>query len=495
MTEPTGPNHPSNDLPAHLPDYSVRGGLAGLDADFAAAADLADLYDATGDRLLDWAGTPARTIVDGDLLASAPYAPVSFAAIECALGLLTATPVGLPAQALRWEAQAFALRAAVRGLRLADHLVSEQLEHQRYLLAYGASYAVAWLPAQVGIELPRPGDDLGPLRAALEGDGGGGGLPADELEQWAMANPGRAEALIGSAGGLLEGAWDAGEGSFTPYGGRWRLGTVGDAAGAVSTWYDDGEPRVTTVSAAAVPAAGSAAALVARLRAVDALSATGRAGGDGTIEVQRVDDGGTTRYVVLLPGTDDMATLPWTQGDDARDMGTNLRSLGGESTVHTRGIEEAMRRAGITADDPVMLVGHSQGGMAAAQVAATGEFRVEHVLTLGSPLAQVEHLPAGVQVTSLENERDLVPLLDGAPNGAGVEHLTVRFDGGGEHAADAHALGVYERGAAVLDAAAGGAGSDPVVRQRIDAMRAQGFLEPTAEVTATTYRIAREVVP
>lgn len=488
MTDPTPP------LPGPaLPDHTTRGGYDGVAADYEAAGDLADLYDATGDRLLAWAATPARTIVDDDLLLSAPYAPGSFAALEGTLVLLTTTPVGLPAQALRWEAQAYAVRAIVTTLRTADALVREQLEHQRYLLSYGTGFTLAYVPARFGIEVPRPGDDLEPLRAALEGgDGGGPAVPVEELEQWAMANPGRAEWLVGTGGGLLEGAWDASDGRFAPYVGPWRLETVGDAAGAVSTWYDDGEPRVEALGTASVPAAATAAGLVARLRRVDALSSADRPEGNGTIEVQRIGEGDDVRYVVLLPGTDDMGTLPWTQGDDARDLGTNLRSLGGESTVHTRGVEEAMRRAGVGADDPVLLVGHSQGGMAAAQIAAGGEFRVEQVLTLGSPLAQVEHLPAGVQVTSLENERDLVPLLDGAPNPDRVEQLTVKFAGGGERAADAHALAEYERGAALIDRAALDETADPGLRQRAQALAAGGFLDPDAEVTATTYQVTRE---
>lgn len=57
----------------------------------------------------------------------------------------------------------------------------------------------------------------------------------------------------------------------------------------------------------------------------------------------------------------------------------------------------------------VMFVGHSQGGMTAAQIAALNHtdpdqhYKVERVVTAGAPTAQVPHIPADINMPSLEN--------------------------------------------------------------------------------------------
>lgn len=79
-----------------------------------------------------------------------------------------------------------------------------------------------------------------------------------------------------------------------------------------------------------------------------------------------------------------------------------------------------------------MLVGHSQGGVVAAQAAAdsargTLGYIITHVVTAGSPVALAD-VPPSVQVLSLENVNNLVPQLDGEPNPASANHTTVRFE-------------------------------------------------------------------
>lgn len=127
---------------------------------------------------------------------------------------------------------------------------------------------------------------------------------------------------------------------------------------------------------------------------------------------------GTRRAVVDVTGT-----KSWTPGptSDITSLTTNGRALTGEPTSYEHGVLAAMRRAGVTKDDPVMIVGHSEGGMVAVEAArdavATGEFDVTHVVTAGSPIGlTVGALPRTVQVLALENSRDVVPHLDGRAN-------------------------------------------------------------------------------
>ncbi|HEY1134274.1 MAG TPA: hypothetical protein VGE77_06825 [Nocardioides sp.] len=477
-----------------LPPLSTSGGAGGFDAQLEAVRALAGEYDAASARLLSLGGAAAATLVDPVLLGSAPWAPVTFTVAEGRVAGLNLGPTGLPAGAAGWWAQAVAVREAADLVEEADALVAGLHHDLRYVASYGLGWGIGRFGRILGVEADglQPGGsaaDLRALDARLSGAPGSGGGAGDDLAAWAMANPEAAEDLVARAPGLLEGLWDSGDLLPSPFSGRWYLPTVGVAAGVLGLWYVDGSPRVERIAATTSRAPTDLASGVAALDRVDAISATDRAAGNGTIEIQRIGAGDGARWVVLLPGTDDLTTRPWEQDGDARDLGTNLRSLAGQPTVYQRGIEEAMTAAGIGPDDPVTLWGHSQGGMAAVQIAAGERFAVEDVVTLGSPVALMPEVPDGVRVTSLENDRDLVPLLDGGPNPDRVEHLTVRFAGGGETPAAAHGLSEYARGAAAMDASA-----DPVVRHRVEELRAAGVVGADEPATSWTYRITREGV-
>ena len=116
---------------------------------------------------------------------------------------------------------------------------------------------------------------------------------------------------------------------------------------------------------------------------------------NGTIEVQTITGpDGAVRHVVYLPGTDDF-NAPWDQDDDVRDLETDLDSVAGQPDAYQHGILDALHQAGIGPTEPVLLVGHSLGGMeAAAILAGHGGYHVTDVVTAGSPTAQVRGSPA-----------------------------------------------------------------------------------------------------
>jgi pimeloyl-ACP methyl ester carboxylesterase len=128
--------------------------------------------------------------------------------------------------------------------------------------------------------------------------------------------------------------------------------------------------------------------------------------------------GGVRHVMVDIPGT-----KSWSLGHtpDVTSMATNSRAINGDPTTYERGVLEAMREAGVTAKDDVMLVGHSLGGMVAVTTArdatSSGEFHISHVVTAGSPIGRsVTELPRSVQVLALEDRGDQIPQLDGAHN-------------------------------------------------------------------------------
>lgn len=277
---------------------------------------------------------------------------------------------------------------------------------------------------------------------------------------------------------------------------------VPPAAGVLARLYPDGSPVVRPVTGVAVPASHTAPRdvrdLVEHLRQLSALSPPGEPEHNGTIALQTLTGvDGERRHVLLLPGTDDMLTVPWTRDGDVRDMGANLALVGGVPDDHTDGVLEALVAAGV-GEDPVLVVGHSQGGMVAAALLGRAEehgLSIHHAVTLGSPTGQLPPIPAGSQLLSLEHRGDVVPLLDGGVNADSIEQVTVTFgpveDGGGrgglQALADRHGYTAYAEGASLVDAS-----DHPSVRAQVAGLRSAGFLDP-GDGTAVSSRLLQVV--
>lgn len=145
--------------------------------------------------------------------------------------------------------------------------------------------------------------------------------------------------------------------------------------------------------------------------AYDAGGVTGTEDGEVRIvQVQQPD--GSSAYIVNIPGTEDWGA---TGGDQGRDLTSNLRVMAGQSSSAQEAVALAMQRAGIPADAPVMLTGHSQGGMLAIALASDpgfmARYNVSNVMTAGSPVDGVSVDPR-VNVLQVQHAGDVVPQLD-----------------------------------------------------------------------------------
>jgi pimeloyl-ACP methyl ester carboxylesterase len=205
---------------------------------------------------------------------------------------------------------------------------------------------------------------------------------------------------------------------------------------------------------------------------------------DGSVEVQTLTAvDGSIRHIVYLPGTDDMN--PFSHDAQVRDMAENVRLIAGQPTAYGAGILAAMAQAGVRPGQPVLLVGHSQGGMQAVALASYGTpYDVTDVVTLGSPTAQIRHYPAGVQVLSLEHVGDAVPELDGAPASTDPAQVTVRFDDGVEGLVANHSYGHYLAGSRAVDAS-----HDATIRANVGGLG--NFLAPGQHATSHVFQITR----
>jgi hypothetical protein len=444
----------------------VRGGSHGLEASYAAMRALADTYDEAGDRLRGMASSGGRTLVDEDLLESSILSPGTAIRAEAAVLAATTGPDGILVESTAWEADAVAIRGTVSVFEAADDARHDAFEVLDHLVG-----------RQLGMALAAGGPALVaslPLTLAVGGDG-----LVEGLEDLVTDNPVLVEHLVNGGGGLLAGLT----------GGLLPTFTTNQAADVLEDLYPEGDPVVEPLHTTSGEQPSSVEDLLDHLSDIAALSQGADSAANGTIEIQTVATAdGHVVHIVNLPGTDDLATLPTTADDDVRDLGTNLDLVAGEVDDYQQGILQAMAEAGIGADEPVLIVGHSQGGMEAVAIAAGDSgFAVTDVVTAGSPTAQVGGYPTGVNVLSIEQHGDLVPLLDGEPNPPSVEQTTVVVDADpGQGIETHHDYDVYVAGGAAVDASA-----HPSVVSSVGSLHEHGFLGAGGQVTSQVFQITR----
>lgn len=197
---------------------------------------------------------------------------------------------------------------------------------------------------------------------------------------------------------------------------------------------------------------------------------------------------GVRRAVVDIPGTKSWNPAPVA---DVTSVGTDIRAIAGHDTSYERGVFAALADAGVRPDVPVLLVGHSEGGIvavnAARDAAASGRFRITHIVTAGSPVGTLAAtLPSTVQLLALENTADIVPGLDGVPNPDRVNVTTVRVDEQRGSIGANHDLEQSYEPEAVAAQTAGNGSIDAFVRG------AKGFLSSDT-MTTHAYQVTRSV--
>ena len=207
---------------------------------------------------------------------------------------------------------------------------------------------------------------------------------------------------------------------------------------------------------------------------------------DGGAQVRIEEFGGT--HVVYIGGTVDgslgASTQPW-------DMSSNLAALGGDAGASENAVRRAMTDSGIRQGDPVILVGHSQGGLVAMRVAQSPDVTARAVITAGSPIHAMS-VPDGIPVIAVEHTDDLVPALGGPVTHAQPGLTYVRSSGSDTVPSSeptllpAHRLESYVETARRLDALHLSDGTS------VEAVRTQLQTLPGAG-TSTLWRATRSV--
>ena len=472
------------------PIESVSGGSHGVQAGYEQMLALAERYERQAGDFLEMAGLGARVMANGDLLESAILSPGSFADAELQVLDATTGTDGLTVRAIGIEADALGVRAVVAAFKASDSLSKHAMEMLDNalgkLLFVGTVAALPALLAAGGISYAYYStlspEEQEALKAQL----------ADNLGQMLHDHPELAQHIINGGGGLLE-TLVPGLGLLNPGDGPIDRATTNDAARLLalllgnSTGFDVAQLDGIAPSFHQQQAPGSLADLMQSLNDTNKLDAKAEEL-HGAIQIQRIVENGQERFIVYIPGTDDMSPIPQ-DGEHARDMETNYQLIGGMDSAYSQGIQQAMIDAKLEGKD-VMLVGHSQGGMAATALAADPDFNerfnVQHVVTAGSPTAQVPDVPSGTSAIHFENRGDAVPLLDGEDNPDQPNRTTVKFDEGSSDIAGNHDIDHYVNGAAAADASTNGS-----IQDQIRQMEEDGYLGGGTVTGVETFQITR----
>jgi hypothetical protein len=143
-----------------------------------------------------------------------------------------------------------------------------------------------------------------------------------------------------------------------------------------------------------------------------------------TIGIDLFDNAtGNKTAVVYIPGTQ---TIGFGEGENPLDMASNIQAMSSSGEAASeRAVLLAMKQAGIESKDEVILVGHSQGGMVAGNLAAfPSGFVAAGVVAFGAPLAHIKNLKAPVM--AIEHVNDPVPNLSGKANPMKKNWVTVQ---------------------------------------------------------------------
>lgn len=364
-----------------------------------------------------------------------PSAPDAIAALDD----VVAGPFGAVAAAREIERIADALRETVDILEGAESLVGRAFG---FLQDLGGRL---WGVAECGVWVLRTGvggalsltADAG--RSVGFGDGASGAffnvldasgdfIDPDEAFPITEVLDGPAmETILGAGSWQLAAMTPGGLLLIAASGKRSGTGLLSATLGQVTGALDEilGNPHGTVVtpiaSRAVVPPRG-VEDIVRRSAAPRAVTE-----GAGTLAIEKiVYPDGTRAWIVEIPGTQD-----WTPngGQNPFDITANLLLVGNEPQGLSPVVLDAMRSSGIPADEPVMLVGHSQGGLVALDLitdpAVMERYDVRSVVTVGSPVG-LNDPPDSVAILSLEHEEDIVWALDGTLNPDTPSWVTVR---------------------------------------------------------------------
>ncbi len=416
---------------------TVSGGSGSFDARLDELVAESHALRSAGAVMRDLAGDTARASLNGSVVASGLLCPAELLAAEGAIATASAS---LLAGGVALEVGGALVEAAVTTYRAADEFGKELFDSLYAVggMALGAGAVVGTLA--YALTHPTELALLVSNRDAL----------LAKVQESLFANPWLMEGLSRVAPGMIQGALFTGSSLLGGLlggpmgalglnvallwgaGGHWPTTDYESAvAGLVALGQKFGYFNDTSdwpVSRVEIPPDARSPRGLEDI--FNQQSSLGRDGSEGQIQIVQINDAeGHSRWVVQIPGTQDWDP---TRTTNPVDLTSNVHLMTQEQqTALQRQVAKAMDAAGIKPGEPVMLTGHSQGGIAAATFAADPAFRerfnVTSVVTGGSPIARIP-IPDSITVMSVEHTQDPVPMLDGRDNPARDNWITVKAE-------------------------------------------------------------------
>jgi len=416
---------------------SVSGGSGGVRANVEDMRRTADMLDATNDALGRTAGRARGAAVSGPLIRTAIFSPATAARAQAELvqaaASITALTIQIEARVLvlRTRADLFILADAGAVIldRAADiasmpafaaELAAEAVV--AFTATFGAQGGDLTLDILRGEVAPDQVDDrvLGALKAS-------GAAAGDAARRVLAAHPEVTEVATGGLPFVVSAA----SGGRLPSDFEDFLGVVQSIAG-VGGYLRDRPPAVVLHKRTRESAPTG---LKDVMKAAGVLWANSKPDSERLrIRVQKIESPGqTTRWIVGLPGIQEWDP---TAGGDPGDLTTAWSAMQGRGGM-LKAIRDALEASGLQRGqrDPVLVSGHSLGGIVAAALSADPATRqaynITHVVTAGSPVSRMP-IPQDVHVMSMEHWEDPVPRLDGQDNPDRPNWTTVTRDVAGD---------------------------------------------------------------
>lgn len=198
-----------------------------------------------------------------------------------------------------------------------------------------------------------------------------------------------------------------------------------------------GNPRHSPVTVTALPAQSTSPPRSLQDR-VDRIPA-----GDTHIRIERYAEDGSSRFEVYLSGTNfgGAHSDPW-------NAQSNLDLVETGSSPSLEAVKIAMTSAGITTQTPVVVTGHSQGGLLALAIGAAHQFDVRAIITVGTPVGAVADV-TDIPTVHVVHPEDPVPAFGGLIDPKSSTWIVPTPHG--ERLMEAHHRTTYSPSAAEID--------------------------------------------
>lgn len=395
------PVAPTPTAPSSAGSCTSTGGSQSVAADTAGLRTAADLLDRSGDVARDtWAALTAAALrlpTTGAIMS-----PGSAADITCQVAALTVGPAGLGALVLHTEALAQLVRLAAETYDAAEVLNRQLMQRlQQAVLPVNLPYELVGTAINYGARFFGSDRDVVPGTEGLGGD--------LVLLVHTSLNPAGME-IFSTEQQLTGIVW----------------------AGELFGLFKDSTPLTVNQIPSRTPDGAGPKDLGGL---VDDINLAGRSPDDRehiiVRHIQQPD--GTAAWVVSIPGTAQWS--PKSQANPA-DATADIRLMAGMSSSLKPAVQQALsaaqRQSGVKpGSEPVLLTGHSEGGIVAASIGRdpklVKEMNVRQVVTFASPVTGMD-IPEQANELDIQKKGDIVHHFDNQDTANRINRAQISCD-------------------------------------------------------------------